>query len=86
MRIVEEAGDGASREHLGALLAFFPPESLGPLLRAGESSGSETARAALMAAAERLAAPNPAALRGLRAGRGRRGGGRRGARWSAGCG
>lgn len=64
-RIVEEAGDGLSREHLGALLAFFPPESLGPLLRAGESSGSERARAALMNAAERLAAPNPAALRGF---------------------
>ena len=63
VRIVEEAGDAVSREHLGALLAFFPPESLGPLLRAGESSGSETARGALMAAAERLAAPNPAALR-----------------------
>ncbi|HST61626.1 MAG TPA: HEAT repeat domain-containing protein [Longimicrobium sp.] len=64
-RIVEEAGEGLSREHLGALLAYFPPESLGPLLRAGEASGSEAARAALMNAAERLAAPNPAVLRGL---------------------
>ncbi|HYR11714.1 MAG TPA: HEAT repeat domain-containing protein [Longimicrobium sp.] len=63
VRIVEEAGDSVSREHLGALLGFFPPESLGPLLRAGESSASETARAALMGAAERLAAPNPATLR-----------------------
>jgi HEAT repeat protein len=63
VRIVEEAGSSVSREHLGALLGFFPPESLGPLLRAGESSGSETARGALMEAAERLAAPNPAALR-----------------------
>jgi hypothetical protein len=62
-RIVEEAGDGLSREHLGALLAYFPPESLGPLLRAGEASGSDAARAALLNAAERLAAPNPAALR-----------------------
>lgn len=62
-RIVEEAGEGLAREHLGALLAYFPPESLGPLLRAGEASGSEGARAALLAAAERLAAPNPAALR-----------------------
>ncbi|HEX2079787.1 MAG TPA: HEAT repeat domain-containing protein [Longimicrobium sp.] len=65
VRIVEEAGDSLPREHLGALLAYFPPESLGPLLRAGESSGSEAARAALMAAAERLAAPNPGALRGF---------------------
>jgi HEAT repeats len=65
VRIVEEAGDSLRREHLGALLAFFPPESLGPLLRAGESSGSEAARGALMAAAERLAAPNPGALRGF---------------------
>ncbi|HEX5868992.1 MAG TPA: HEAT repeat domain-containing protein [Longimicrobium sp.] len=63
VRIVEESGDAVSREHLGALLGFFPPESLGPLLRAGESSASEAARASLMAAAERLAAPNPAALR-----------------------
>jgi hypothetical protein len=62
-RIVEEAGDAVPREQLGALLAYFPPESLGPLLRAGEASGSEAARAALMNAAERLAAPNPAALR-----------------------
>jgi hypothetical protein len=65
VRIVEESGDGLPREHLGALLAYFPPESLGPLLRAGESSGSEAARAALLGAAERLAAPNPAALRGF---------------------
>lgn len=65
VRIVEETGDGLPREHLGALLAYFPPESLGPLLRAGESSGSEAARAALLGAAERLAAPNPAALRGF---------------------
>jgi hypothetical protein len=64
-RIVEEAGDGLSRDHLGALLAYFPPESLGPLLRAGEASGSEGARAALLNAAERLAAPNPIALRGF---------------------
>lgn len=63
VRIVEEAGEPLPREHLGALLAYFPPESLGPLLRAGESSAAEAARAALMAAAERLAAPNPAALR-----------------------
>lgn len=63
VRIVEESGDSLPREHLGALLAYFPPESLGPLLRAGESSASEAARAALMTAAERLAAPNPAALR-----------------------
>lgn len=65
VRIVEESGETLSREHLGALLAYFPPESLGPLLRAGEGSASETARAALLAAAERLAAPNPAALRGF---------------------
>jgi hypothetical protein len=65
VRIVEEAGDSLPREHLGALLAYFPPESLGPLLRAGESSASDGARAALMAAAERLAAPNPGALRGF---------------------
>jgi hypothetical protein len=64
-RIVEEGGDSVPREHLGALLAYFPPESLGPLLRAGEASGSDAARAALLNAAERLAAPNPAALRGF---------------------
>jgi hypothetical protein len=65
VRIVEEAGESLPREHLGALLAYFPPESLGPLLRAGESSASDGARAALLAAAERLAAPNPVALRGF---------------------
>ncbi|HEU0298189.1 MAG TPA: HEAT repeat domain-containing protein [Longimicrobium sp.] len=65
VRIVEEAGETLPREHLGALLTYFPPESLGPLMRAGESSASEGARAALMAAAERLAAPNPGALRGF---------------------
>ncbi|HEX6039778.1 HEAT repeat domain-containing protein [Longimicrobium sp.] len=63
VRIVEESGDALPREHLGALLAYFPPESLGPLLRAGEGSASEAARAALLNAAERLAAPNPGALR-----------------------
>jgi len=63
VRIVEESGDVLPREHLGALLAYFPPESLGPLLRAGESSGSETARSVLLGAAERLAAPNPSTLR-----------------------
>lgn len=63
VRIVEESGDTLSLEHLGTLLGYFPPESLGPLLRAGEGSASETARATLLNAAERLAAPNPAALR-----------------------
>lgn len=63
VRIVEESGDALPREQLGALLAYFPPESLGPLLRAGEGSASEAARAALLNAAERLAAPNPGALR-----------------------
>ena len=65
VRIVEESGESLPREHLGALLAFFPPESLGPLLHASEASSSEAARATLLAAAERLAAPNPAALRGF---------------------
>lgn len=63
VRTVEEAGDAIRPEHLGALLAFFPPESLGPLLRAGDSTALPAARESLMAAAERLAAPNPAALR-----------------------
>jgi hypothetical protein len=67
VRIVDEAGEGLSREHLSSLLSFFPPESLGPLLRAGESAGSEHARAALMGAAERLAGANAAALRGFAA-------------------
>ncbi|MBB6073216.1 HEAT repeat domain-containing protein [Longimicrobium terrae] len=64
-RIVDEAGEGLSREHLSSLLSFFPPESLGPLLRAGESAASEHARAALMGAAERLAGANAASLRGF---------------------
>ncbi|HEU0015795.1 MAG TPA: HEAT repeat domain-containing protein [Longimicrobium sp.] len=63
VRSVEETGDALHTEHLGALLAFFPPASLRPLLRAGETSGA--ARQALLQAAERLAAANPAALRAL---------------------
>lgn len=63
VRIVEESGDAIPAEHLATLLAYFPPESLGPLLRAGEVSASEHARTALMAAAERLASANPPILR-----------------------
>jgi hypothetical protein len=66
-RIVEQAGDALNRDHLSSLLAFFPPEALGPLLKAGESSASEGSRAALLGAAERLASGTPAALRAFAA-------------------
>ena len=56
VRIVEQSGAAASEEALGRLLQYFPPEALGPLLRAGETSGSPAVRKSVMAAAERLAA------------------------------
>jgi hypothetical protein len=65
VRTVEEAGETIGQEALGALLAYFPPESLGPLLRAGEATALPAARESILAAAERLAAPNPAALKGF---------------------
>lgn len=65
VRTIEEAGESVRPEHLGALLAYFPPESLGPLLHAGEATAAPAARESIMAAAERLAAPNPSSLRGF---------------------
>jgi hypothetical protein len=66
-RIVEQEGEALDREQLSALLAFFPPEALGPLLKAGECSATPGSRTALLAAAERLASITPAALRPLAA-------------------
>jgi hypothetical protein len=56
VRTVEEAGDAVREDALGALLAYFPPEALAPLLRAGETSASPRVRRSVLAAAERLAA------------------------------
>ncbi len=58
VRIVEQAGDGFSRETLSELLVYFPPDALAPLLRAGESASSAAVRAALTGAAERLGSAN----------------------------
>jgi HEAT repeat protein len=58
VRIVEEAGDAVRDDDLSRLLAFFPPEALGPLLRAGESSAAPRVRASVQAAAERLGDAN----------------------------
>lgn len=55
VRTVEGAGAAVSEASLGSLLSFFPPEALGPLLRAAETSASPTVRRTVQAAAERLA-------------------------------
>jgi HEAT repeat protein len=54
VRIVEESGGSVNESSLGTLLSFFPPEALGPLLRAAETSASPTVRRTVQAAAERL--------------------------------
>lgn len=55
VRTVEESGGAADEKALSALLAYFPPEALGPLLRAAESSASPAVRRTVQAATERLA-------------------------------
>ncbi|HEU4558708.1 MAG TPA: HEAT repeat domain-containing protein, partial [Longimicrobium sp.] len=55
VRTVEGAGPAISEASLGALLAFFPPEALGPLLKAAETTASPTVRRTVQTAAERLA-------------------------------
>ncbi|HYJ79414.1 MAG TPA: HEAT repeat domain-containing protein, partial [Longimicrobiaceae bacterium] len=54
VRTVEQAGPAVSEESLGGLLAYFPPEALGPLLKAGETSAVPAVRRTVLAAAERL--------------------------------
>jgi HEAT repeat protein len=58
VRTVEEAGDTVRDDDLSTLLSFFPPEALGPLLRAAESSGSPRVRASVQGAAEGLGDAN----------------------------
>ena len=58
VRIVEQAGPSGSEAALGSLLQYFPPEALGPLLRAGETSASPAVRTSVQTAAERLAGAN----------------------------
>jgi len=58
VRTVEEAGDAVRDDDLSTLLSFFPPEALGPLVRAAESSGSPRVRASVQSAAERLGDAN----------------------------
>jgi hypothetical protein len=65
VRTIEESGDRVPAGDVAALLAFFPPESLRPLLRAADSVQHAPARETLLSAAERLAAPNPTVIRGL---------------------
>lgn len=55
VRTVEETGAAVSEASLGALLSYFPPEALGPLLKAAETSASPAVRRTVQAAAERLA-------------------------------
>ncbi|HEX8212714.1 MAG TPA: HEAT repeat domain-containing protein [Longimicrobium sp.] len=58
VRTVEEAGERVRDDDLSTLLSFFPPEALGPLVRAAESSGSPRVRATVQSAAERLGDAN----------------------------
>ncbi|HEX9938461.1 MAG TPA: HEAT repeat domain-containing protein [Longimicrobium sp.] len=55
VRTVEGAGAAVSEQSLGALLTYFPPEALGPLLRAAETTASPAVRRTVQTAAERLA-------------------------------
>jgi HEAT repeat protein len=55
VRTVEGAGPAVSEQSLGALLTFFPPEALGPLLKAAETTASPAVRRTVQTAAERLA-------------------------------
>jgi HEAT repeat protein len=55
VRTVEESGGAADEKSLSTLLAYFPPEALGPLLRVAETSASQAVRRTVQAAAERLA-------------------------------
>lgn len=59
VRVVEISGDKVRDDDLSALLAYFPPEALAPLLAAAEASASERVRRAIQVAAERLAGANP---------------------------
>lgn len=65
VRTVEEAGTAVQQEALGQLLGYFPPVALGPLLRAGETSGSPVVRQTVRGAAERLGAAHRDHLAGL---------------------
>ncbi|MDB4951028.1 MAG: hypothetical protein JWM27_3677 [Gemmatimonadetes bacterium] len=58
IRIVEEGGASVSETALQQLFAFFPPEALGPLLRAGEIATAEAVRRVVQSAAERLGGAN----------------------------
>jgi len=55
VRTVEGAGAAVSEASLGSLLSYFPPEALGPLLKAAETTASPTVRRTVQTAAERLA-------------------------------
>lgn len=55
VRTVEESGAAVSEASLGSLLSYFPPDALGPLLKAAETSASPAVRRTVQAAAERLA-------------------------------
>jgi hypothetical protein len=55
VRTVEESGGAVNEASLGNLLLYFPPEALGPLLKAAETSASPAVRRTVQSAAERLA-------------------------------
>jgi HEAT repeat protein len=65
VRVVEQSGDTVRDDDLSRFLSFFPPEALGPLLRAAEQSASARVRTSVQSAAERLGDANRDALAAL---------------------
>jgi HEAT repeat protein len=59
VRVVEHSGEKVRDDDLSALLSYFPPSALSPLLAASEASASDRVRRAVQSAAERLAGANP---------------------------
>lgn len=62
---LEEQPDVLQSDALGALLGFFPPEALAPLMRAVETVGRPDVRRALEQAIDRLVESNREAVVGL---------------------
>lgn len=62
IRSVEDSPGTAEAGSLAAVLGYFPPEALAPLLRAAEATTNAAVREAILPAAERLARADPERL------------------------
>ena len=62
IRSLEDAPGAVEADSLAAVLAFFPPEALAPLLRAAETTAVAAVREVIVPAAERLATTAPERL------------------------